>query len=157
GSNLTSKLSALAAFTGVKPSNDTLIQTVSSALRVAPEGLKADNIVLDVPSIGSLAGNGVIDSKNALNFQMVLKLANGNGNALGTLASFTGGGSQNSGIPFLIEGTTANPIFRPNLNIKNNLKNTLLGGTQNGSNQQQGGLGGLLGGFLKKKDTNKKQ
>jgi AsmA protein len=154
GYNLTSKLSALAAFTGVKPSNDTLIQTVSSALRVAPEGLKADNIVLDVPSIGSLAGNGVIDTKNALNFQMVLKLANSAGNPLGTLASFTGG-PQNGGIPFLIEGTTANPVFRPNLNIKNNLKNTLLGGTPNGDNQQQGGLGGLLGGILKKKDSKK--
>jgi AsmA protein len=154
GYNLASKLSALAAFTGANPGNDTLIQTASSALRVAPEGLKADNILLDVPSIGSLTGNGVIDSKNALNFQMMLKLANGAGNALGTLANFTGGSGQNAGIPFLIEGTSSNPVFRPNLNIKNNLKNQLLG-SQNGGNQPQQGLGGLLGGMLKKKDTKK--
>ncbi|MCU1331078.1 MAG: AsmA family protein, partial [Candidatus Angelobacter sp.] len=47
GYNLGSKLGAIAAFTGNKGSTDTLIQTFSSALRVAPEGIKADNIVLD--------------------------------------------------------------------------------------------------------------
>ena len=154
GYNLASKLSALAAFTGAKPSNDTLIQTVSSALRVAPDGVRADNILLDVPSIGALTGNGTIDSKNALNFQMVLKLANGAGNAVGSLASLTGGSGQNTGIPFLIEGTSSNPVFRPNLNIKSNLKNQLLGNSNSGNQQQ--GLGGVLGGLLKKKD-NKKQ
>ncbi|HLW54801.1 MAG TPA: AsmA family protein [Candidatus Angelobacter sp.] len=153
GYNLAGKLSALAAFTGVKQSNDTLIQTVSSVLRVTPDGLKADNILLDVPSMGTLTGSGTIDSKNNLNFPMVLKLATGAGSALGSLASL--GGSQTAGIPFLIEGTSANPVFRPNLNMKNNLKNALLGG-QNGGNNQQSGLGGLLGGVLKKKD-NKKQ
>jgi AsmA protein len=152
GYNLTSKLSALAAFTGVKSGNDTLIQTVSSALRVAPEGLRADNILLDVPSIGTLTGAGVIDSKNNLNFQMVMKLNSAAGSALGSLANISGGG-QNNGIPFLIEGTTANPTFRPNLNIKNNLKNALMG-DQKGGNQQ--GLGGILGGFLNKKDNKSK-
>lgn len=152
GYNLTSKLGSLASFTGVKPSNDTLIQTFSATLQISPTGIKADNILLDVPSIGALTGNGTIDSKNNLNFAMVMKLAGGAGSALGTLASFTGGGGgQNTGIPFTIEGTTSNPVFRPNLNIKNSLKSSLLGGAQSGSGQQQGGLGGLLGGVLKKK------
>lgn len=149
GYNLTSKLSTLASFTGAKPSNDTLIQTFSATLQVAPEGLKADKILLDVPSIGSLTGNGTIDSRNNLNFPMVLKLANGAGNALGTLTSF-GGGAQNAGIPFLIEGTSSNPTFRPNINMKNTV-NSLLGGNQSG--QQKGGLGGGLGGLLNKKDN----
>lgn len=153
GYNLTSKLSALASLAGVKPSNDTLIQTFSSALRVAPEGIRADNILLDVPSIGTLTGNGVIDSKNNLNFPMVMKLSSAAGSALGSLASISSGG-QNTGIPFLIEGTTANPTFRPNLNIKNNLKNALLGGgNQKGGNQ---GVGGILGGFLNKKNNTSK-
>src|SRR5262249_13451373 len=46
GYNLSSKLGALSALTGLKPSEETLIQTLSSGLRVAPEGIRADNIVL---------------------------------------------------------------------------------------------------------------
>jgi AsmA protein len=152
GYNLNSKLGALAAFSGIKPSNDTLIQTASSGLRVAPEGLRADNIVLDVPSMGSLTGGGVINSSNALNFQMVLKLSSAAENVLGTLAGLTSGG-QNNGIPFLIEGTTSNPQFRPNFGGgKGGLQNALLGGNgQKGDNGQQQGLGGILGGMLNKK------
>jgi AsmA protein len=151
GYNLSSKLGALAAFTGIKPSNDTLIQTASSGLRVAPEGIHAENIVLDVPSIGSLSGSGVINSNNSLDFQMVLKLSSGAGNVLGTLAGLTGGG-QNNGIPFLIEGTTANPQFRPSFGGgKGGLQNSLLGGNGQKQDGQQQGLGGLLGGMLQKK------
>lgn len=151
GYNLSSKLGALAAFSGIKPSNDTLIQTASSGLRVAPEGLRADNIVLDVPSIGSLAGSGVINSNNSLDFQMVLKLSTSAGNMLGTLAGLTGG-AQNNGIPFLIQGTTANPQFRPNFGGKGGLQNSLLGGNgQKQDNGQQQGLGGILGEMLQKK------
>jgi AsmA protein len=151
GYNLSSKLGALAAFSGIKPSNDTLIQTASSGLRVAPEGLRADNVVLDVPSIGSLTGSGVINSNNSLEFQMVLKLSTSAGNMLGTLAGFTGG-QQNNGIPFLIQGTTANPQFRPNFGGKGGLENSLLGGNgQKQDNGQQQGLGGILGEMLQKK------
>ena len=75
GYNLGSKLGAIAAFTGNKCSTDTLIQTFSSALRVAPEGIKADNIVLDVPSLGMVTGNGVISGDNSLDFKMLVKLS----------------------------------------------------------------------------------
>jgi len=67
----------MAALAGVRPSSDTLIQTFNAAMRVAPEGIRADNIFLDVPSIGQLTGNGVISPNNALNFKMALKLASG--------------------------------------------------------------------------------
>src|SRR5215471_1538092 len=79
GFNLTSKLAAIAAFTGIKSSNDTLIQTFSSALRVAPEGLRADNILLDMPAIGQITGSGAISNNQALDFKMLLKLVNGGG------------------------------------------------------------------------------
>ncbi|HKD45832.1 MAG TPA: AsmA family protein [Candidatus Angelobacter sp.] len=150
GYNLSSKLGALAAFSGIKPSEDTLIQTVSSGLRVAPEGIRADSIVLNVPSMGSLTGGGVVNSNNSLDFQMVLKLSGTPGNVLGNLVGFRGA-SQNQGIPFLIQGTTSNPQFRPNLSgASASLKNALLGNGQNPGGQQQG-LGGLLDGLLNKK------
>jgi AsmA protein len=150
GYNLSSKLGAIAAFTGMKASTDTLIQTFSSALHVAPEGIKADNIVLDVPTIGQLTGNGVIGSNNALDFKMLLKLASGNGGLLGQLSTISAA-AQNKGIPFLIQGTTANPTFLPAVGgLANSLKGTLQGAAQGGQSPTQG-LGGMLGNILNKK------
>jgi AsmA protein len=154
GYNLGSKLGAVAALSGIKPSDDTLIQTASSTVRVAPEGIHADNIVLDVPSMGSLTGGGVVKSDNSLDFQMALKLATGQGSMLGSVVSFTSGSPINQGIPFLIQGTTSNPQFKPNLStVKTGLKNALLGGSGQQQDGQQQGLSGILGGLLKKKKT----
>ena len=85
GFNLGSKLGAIAAFTGNKGSTDTLIQTFSSALRVAPEGIKADNIVLDVPSLGTLTGNGVIARRQLSRFQNAAQAFRKASNILGSL------------------------------------------------------------------------
>ena len=165
GYNLASKLGALAAFTGGKAgSTDTLIQTFSSALHMSPEGLKADNIVLDVPSLGLLTGNGVIAGDNSLNFKMLLKLQGGTNNLLGSLTGISSG-AQSKGLPFLITGTSSNPVFRPALGegIQGDLGNSLMqaiggnkGGTQNNAQGQdqkpnlKDALGGLLGGKKKK-------
>jgi AsmA protein len=161
GFNLASKLGALAAFTGNKGSStDTLIQTFSSALRVAPEGIRADNIVLDVPSLGNVTGNGVIAGDNSLDFKMLLKLEGGANSMLGSLTGVSASG-QSQGLPFLIQGTTSNPVFRPALNdaMKGNLQNALtgvLGGGKSDSNaqsqnQQKPNLKDALGGLLGKK------
>jgi AsmA protein len=155
GYNLGSKLGAIAAFTGNKASTtDTLIQTFSSALRVAPEGIKADNIVLDVPSLGTVTGNGVIASDNSLNFKMLLKLAGGAGNLLGSLTTVTGG-SSSSGLPFLIQGKTSSPEFRPALGdaVKGNLQNGLMQAIQgkSGTAGQKPDVKGALGGLFGKK------
>jgi AsmA protein len=157
GYNLASKLSVLSALTGFKATGDeTLIQTLSSGLRVAPEGIRADNIVLDIPAIGAFTGNGVIANDNALNFQMLLKLSNSSGTMLGGMGGLTSM-AQKNGIPFLIQGKTTNPVFLPSLGgggLKG-LANSLLSGdqsnqgTQNG--QQKGGLQGLLDGVLNNK------
>jgi AsmA protein len=158
GYNLGSKLGALASFTGGNKSSstDTLIQTFSTNVHMAPEGIQANNIVLDVPSMGNLTGNGVISSDNSLNFKMLLKLTGGTGNLLGSLSGGFVGGSQSSGLPFLIEGKTSNPEFRPDLNsaVKGNLQNGLMQAIQgkNGqAGQQKPDIKGVLGGLLGKK------
>ena len=156
GFALGAKLGALAALTGIKQGSDTLIQTVSSALRVAPEGIRADNIVIDVPSIGTLTGNGVIGSNNSLDFKMLMKLSKTSGGMLANISPVSTA-LQNKGVPFLIQGTTQNPKFLPAIgNQVQGLKQTLLGTVQgNQANGQQGqqkqDLKGLLGGFLGKK------
>ena len=155
GFDLGQKLGALGSFAGIKSSPDTLIQTVSSALRVAPEGIRADNILVNVPSIGSLTGNGVIGANNSLDFKMLLKLASGAGSVLGKLTSVSAS-VQNKGIPFLIQGTTSNPKFLPALG--NELKSGVEGGLLNALKGNKGGqagqkpdLKGILGGLLNKK------
>src|SRR5712671_5151141 len=159
GYNLGSKLGAIAAFSGNKSSTDTLIQTFSSALRVAPEGIKADNIVLDVPSLGTVTGNGVIAGDNSLDFKMLIKLA---GTANNLLGSLTGGSAsaQSKGLPFLITGKTSNPVFRPALGnaVTGDLQNSLLNAVQGNKgnktdqqNQQKPDLKDALGGLFNKK------
>jgi AsmA protein len=162
GFNLGNKLGALATFAGLKGNADTLIQTFSSALRVAPEGIRADNIVLDVPSMGMLTGNGIITNDNSLDFKMLLKLSSSANNTLGNLTGVAMSG-QNSGLPFLIEGKTSNPVFRPDVSgaVKGNLKNSLLQSLQGNKNgnandgqtapEQKQDLKGVLGGLLNKK------
>lgn len=155
GFDLAQKLGALASFAGIKSSPDTLIQTVSSALRVAPEGIHADNILIDVPSIGSLTGNGVIGANNSLDFKMLLKVAGGAGSVLGKLTSISSS-VQNKGIPFLIQGTTSNPKFLPSLGneLKSGVGSGLLNaiqGNKSGQSGQKPDLKGILGGLLNKK------
>jgi len=152
GFNLTQKLGAIAAFTGIKASNDTLIQTFSSALHVAPSGIKADNILLDMPSIGQITGNGIINENQTLDFKMLLKLVNGGG-MLGQLTNITSN-VQSKGIPFTIEGTSSNPTFRPTAaGVVGLFGNAVpgLGQSQPGQQQNQSPVGNLLNGILNKK------
>ena len=157
GFNLSQKLGAIAQFTGIKPSNETLIQTASSGLHMGPEGIRADNLLLDVPAIGTLTGGGVIGNNKSLDFKMLLKLSTASGNALGSLGGLTGA-AQSKGIPFLVQGDTTNPVFKPALNSLVNdqlksVKDSLLKGDTKSLKEQQQGVKDLLGGFLGKKPT----
>ncbi|HEY2169837.1 MAG TPA: AsmA family protein [Candidatus Angelobacter sp.] len=158
GYNLGSKLGAIASFTGNKSSTDTLIQTFSSALRVAPEGIKADNIVLDVPSLGTVTGNGVIAGDNSLDFKMLMKLSGAANNLLGSLTGVSAS-AQSKGLPFTITGKTSNPVFRPDVGgaVAGDLQNSLLqavqgkGNKADGQQNQKPNLQDALGGLFNKK------
>lgn len=151
GFDLTSKLGAIAAFTGIKASNDTLIQTFSTVLHVAPSGTKADNILLDIPSIGTITGNGIINENQTLDFKMLLKLVNGGG-MLGQLTNVSSN-VQNQGIPFTITGSSSNPSFHPTAaGVVGLFGNALPGLTQNQQGQQgQNPVGNVLNGIFGKK------
>ena len=116
GFDLGAKMGALSSFAGVPKGSDTVIETFSSNLRVAPEGIRADNLNLVVPAIASMTGSGTIGGDQALNFQMVANLSTSNSpmGKIGGLAS-AGGGPKGSagGIPFRIQGTTSKPEFVP--------------------------------------------
>lgn len=116
GFNLGSKLSSVSALSGKAVQNDTKIQNFSSNVKATPEGTRVDNIELVVPSLGTVTGSGTVSPSGALDFH--LKADN---------------------IPLLVQGTTSDPKFMPDvkgmatgvvqnvLGTKGGKKNPLLG------------------------------
>jgi AsmA protein len=156
GFDLGSKLGALSAFAGKAVSNpDTSIQNFSLDARQAPEGTQANNINLTVPAIGVITGAGTVSPAGALAFKM---LANLHGGMAGGLTEVAGLGGGKGGIPFAIEGTTANPKFIPDIKgIVGGVAQGALGQALSGAGAGKGvppeainALGGLLGGKKKK-------
>ena len=125
GFDLGSKLTAVASLAGIKTGKDLDIEKFTTNLRMAPDGLKAENIVAVIPSLGNLAGAGTVDSKNALDFKMAATLASaatGAATPVSSVAGLLGGANGGGGgckggttVPFQIQGTTADPKFIPDV------------------------------------------
>jgi AsmA protein len=150
GFNLKSKLGALSSFTGLggASGSDTDIQTLSANVRVDPQGTRADNLNLVVPTIGTITGNGTVSASQQLDCKMVAKLTT-SGGAAGSVASiistYGGGNSKGLTIPFTVKGTTSNPVFVPDVSgAVNNLVKGNLGSSGNAASSASGILGGLL-------------
>jgi len=126
--NLGSKLSSISALSGKSTGNDTAIQNFSSDVRVAPDGTKADNINLNVPTIGVVTGAGTVSPANELAFKLNA--------AVGGL-----------GIPFTVAGTTADPKFVPDVK---GMATSLLKGLGKGTPGQQNPVNNLMDLFKKK-------
>jgi AsmA protein len=125
GFSLGSKMSAISALGGKGVGDkDTTIQNFSANVHAAPEGTRADNIDLIVPSLGTVTGEGTVSPSNALAFKM-----------------------KADAIPFLIEGTTADPKFVPDVK---GMAGSLINGAL-GDKNSQNPLSGVSGMFKKKK------
>ncbi len=166
GFDLGSKMSSVASLAGIKTGKDLQIEKLTSNLRLAPDGLRAENFLAVVPAVGTLMGAGTIDSKNNLDFKMAAVLAQSVGapgspasGAAGLLGKLTSGGSgckTGTTVPFLIQGTASEPKFVPDVGglAQGMLKAQLgcLGGTSGATNTQapQDVVKGLKGLFKKK-------
>jgi AsmA protein len=128
GFDLGSKMSEISALTGLKTGKDLDIEKLTTNVHVAPTGLRADNFLAVVPSVGNLTGAGTLDSRNNLDFKMAATLTGGavgaieNSAGVGNLVnSALGGGGKSSNckagttIPFLIQGTASDPKFVPDI------------------------------------------
>jgi AsmA protein len=85
---------------------------------MAPEGATIQNITLVAPSVGELSGSGSISPSHALDFKMRATLAGSTlagSNLAGSAVLGALGKAGTQAIPFLIEGTSADPIFRPDV------------------------------------------
>jgi len=130
GFNLASKMSAISALSGAQTGSDTTIQNLSTDARVAPEGVRTQNINLTIPALGTVTGDGTISPGGALNYKMNASLS---GSVVTGLTQLAGIGGTSGSVPFFIQGTTSDPKFMPDVK-------GMVG------SQLKGGLGGLLGG-----------
>ena len=137
GFNLASKMSAISALSGAQSGSDTSIQNLSTDARVAPEGVRTQNINLTIPALGTVTGNGTISPGGTLNYKMNASLSGGVVTGLTQLAGIGGKGGS---IPFFIQGTTSDPKFMPDVK-------GMVG------SQLKGGLGGALGGLMGGKNS----
>jgi AsmA protein len=146
GFNLGSKLSAVSALSGSQTGSDTSIKNFSSNVRVAPDGTKTDDVNLQVPAVGEIVGTGTISPGGALDYHMNAKLTGG---AVTGVSQIAGLGGKGGSIPFMIQGTTSDPKFVPDVKglvgsqLQDQLKSRLGGkGTGNSATDALSGLFG---------------
>jgi AsmA protein len=157
GFDLGSKMSSVAALGGIKTGKDLDIEKLTSNVHMAPTGLKADQLNLVVPALGTVVGGGTLDSGNNLNFNAVATVTsemvnNAAGGAMGGLNQVLGAGGSNckSGglkVPFQIRGTASDPKFLPDVGgVTASLLKSELSCAGGGAGNLQGIAGGLAGG-----------
>jgi AsmA protein len=146
GFDLGSKLSAISALSGKQAGGkDTTIQNFSTTARIAPEGTQANNINLTIASLGVVTGAGTVSPSGALNFKMNANLSGG---AAGGITQMAGLGSQGGSVPFMIEGTTSDPKFVPDVKgMAGSAVQQAISGKLGGANAANpaSSLGGLFG------------
>ncbi len=155
GFNLKSKLGALSSFGGLGggggSGSDTEIQKLSANLHVDPSGTQANDLIVVVPSIGTVTGTANVSASNQLNCKMSAKLAGGIGTVTSALTSFGGGGGNSQGIPFTVTGTTSNPVFLPDMKGMAGGMVKGLGGNATGTAGTAASAAKSLGGLFGKK------
>jgi AsmA protein len=179
GFDLGSKLSSVSALTGIKTGQDLAIEKMTSNVRVAPEGIQADQFNAVVTQLGTLVGGGTINSKNQMDFKMAATVSDAlltaspvAGGASALLGQVMGGGATKckggtTTVPFQIQGTTSDPKFIPDVGglaaglLKSQLGGGCAGGAAAGgqnslNNIKQNPAGAIqqLGGLFGKKKPN---
>jgi len=139
GFDLGSKMSTIEKLAGIKTGPDTEIQTFAATVHMAPDGSAVEDIKFVAPALGELNGGGTVSPSQALDFKMRATLHTG-GAALAML-----GAKSDTGVPFIIEGTASNPVFRPDM------KALVEGRVHSLEKNDLGKAGSLLGGVFGKK------
>ena len=105
GFDLPKKMASIEKLAGIQGGPNTDIEVLSANVRVGPEGASAQDMKLVVPAIGDLSGAGTVSPANDLNFRMTAVVHTSG------LAAVV----RNVPIPFTVEGTCADPVFRPDV------------------------------------------
>ena len=105
GFDLGKKMALIQQAAGMQTGSSTVIQNASANIHASPEGIAAKDIQLNVPGMGDLKGGGTISPANALDFKMSVALHTSGAAAV----------IANRNIPFFVQGTAAEPAFKPDL------------------------------------------
>ena len=137
GFDMGAKLGALSAFTGKAPSSkDTTIQNASLNAHIAPDITRTDSINVSIPALGVVTGAGTISPAGALDFHMVADVQTGRSEAR----------NDRGGIPFMIQGTTSNPSFVPDVaGIATGALKNAVSGKAGSSSNPVGAITGIFG------------
>jgi AsmA protein len=161
GFSVSSKLGALGSFAGLgggNKSSDTVIESLTTTIRVEPAGTHAQDLNVVIQGVGTITGDANVDASGKLDCKMVAHLAGAMGGVTQVASLPLGGGGKGGnggGIPFRITGTTSNPVFVPDVaGVAGGLAQggaaaALGGGKAVGG--AAGGAAGALGGLLGKK------
>jgi AsmA protein len=88
-----------------KTGPDTDIQNFAATVHMAPEGFTLSDIQLLAPALGALTGRGTVSPTQDLDFKMSAALH----------TSGVAGVLRDAPIPFLVQGTASNPVFKPEM------------------------------------------
>jgi AsmA protein len=160
GFDLGQKMAGVASLAGIKTGKDMEIEKLTTNVHMAPTGLRADNLNMVVPTLGTVVGGGTLDSGNNLNFNAVATVSSAIvSTAAGSVGAATGGSlgkvlggaaSCKDGaikVPFQIRGTAANPQFVPDVGgATASLLTSQLTCAGGGAGNVQGIATGLAGG-----------
>jgi len=167
GFSVGQKLGALGSFAGLgggSKSSDTVIESMSTNVRVEPAGTHAQDLNVVIQGIGSITGDANVDAAGKLDCKMVAHLSGGALGGVSQVASVAslplggrgkGDSGGGGGIPFRITGTTSNPVFIPDVAgvaggvAKGGAAAALGGGKAMGG--AAGGAAGAVGGLLGKR------
>ncbi|MBN1569970.1 MAG: AsmA family protein [Acidobacteria bacterium] len=150
GFDLSGKMAALATLAGIQSNQQTEIEKFESSMNLTPTGIQVSNLLLIMPALGELSGNGNIAPDQTLDFVMLAKLkpADGAGSILSRM-------TKGSGIPlpFFVRGTASDPAFLPDTkNAARSLLGSALTGKESDEGHSKGGaIGDALRGLIKKK------
>ncbi|NLT65645.1 MAG: hypothetical protein GXX84_03490 [Acidobacteria bacterium] len=149
GFDLAGKLSSMAALAGIGSSNEAEIEKFQSGMRMTPEGIQVSELLLIVPALGRLSGDGSIGNDQSMDFTMkaVLKPGGALGSGLSRIAK-----SGSLEIPFFVRGLASDPKFVPDMKAGTQglLKSVLGGDSKESENGRSEGIGGTLRNLLKR-------
>ena len=145
GYDLSGKMAVVAKLAGLKSKRQTEIEKFSSGIQITSEGTQIENLILIMPELGTLSGNGKIATNQSLDFVMQAMVKTGGDLGAG-LNSLTKDGTLR--IPFFVRGTADDPRFIPDTKnaIRSLLESTLSGQS---SDEEQTGTGDALGDALR--------
>lgn len=105
GFDLPKRMASIEKLAGIQGGPNTEIDVLSANIRMAPDGASAQDMKLVLPAIGDVTGAGTVSPARDLNFRMTAVVRTSG------LAAVV----RDTPIPFTVEGTCADPVFKPDL------------------------------------------